>query len=386
MPIFTSRFSSNRVAGASLQRVRTQANQTVERVQTGQTRQTRNTSNNRQTAETQSQRQTERTQNTDRTETTSRAEETERSNLLARSQRAESLAERLQNRRTNGRSEATAQTATESATTPTQQERSTQTQRTQVEPARPERQPGVGTVRTRADNDVERPGRLSRTPANPVREQQLTQFASLRSAARGGNTRQADDRAQNRGQTDVPGLNRQVDGRIRLLASNIRGRQNAPGLAARQEIGQANETPTATVPPQAATLATTATQPAPPSAEDISRANTTPEIQENLQQDTREVAQGLSRDAIRQTQANTQRFAQNSERAAENQSEAVQRESQREVRQLQTQERELERDLQQTQQDIRSQRGRAQRATSAASSSTSSAAAAIGSGFNILAG
>ena len=229
---------------------------------------------------------------------------------------------------------------------------------------------------------------LNRTPANPAREQQLNQFASLRSAARGGNARQADETArtqrQSRGQAAVPNLNRQVDGRIRLLASNAQGQQNAPGLAVRQEVGQTAKTPATANQPAAQT--TQVTQRTTPSAEDISRANTTPEIQENLQSDTREVAQGLSRDAIRQTQANTQRFAQSAERAAESRSDAVQRESQSEVRQLQTQERELQRDLQQTQQDIRSQRSRAQRATSAASGSTSSAAAAIGSGLNILAG
>ena len=334
--------------------------------------------------------QAERTQNTDRTERTNRVEENERSNLLARSQRAESLADRLQNRRTNGRTETATQTPTEPTTTSSQRERSTQTQRTEIEraPARSERQLGVGTVRTRADNDTERPGRLNRTPANPAREQQLNQFASLRSAARGGNARQADETArtqrQSRGQAAVPNLNRQVDGRIRLLASNAQGQQNAPGLAVRQEVGQTAKTPATANQPAAQT--TQVTQRTTPSAEDISRANTTPEIQENLQSDTREVAQGLSRDAIRQTQANTQRFAQSAERAAESRSDAVQRESQSEVRQLQTQERELQRDLQQTQQDIRSQRSRAQRATSAASGSTSSAAAAIGSGLNILAG
>ena len=333
MPIFVSRFSPGRVSGANLQQVRTPANQTTGRADAGTARRELQTERNRQTEDT---RQNNRAGQT-------------LENLLARTQLGQRLSERLQAVR-NERAETQTEMEADAS-------RAEQAETRAAENRTPRALPGVGALRTRADDDVERPGRLTRAPANPVREQQLDRFAQLRALRTNapGDTQRAREALQ----ADVPGLNREADARIRLVAAN-----------ARAQRGAALATP-------AETEAT---------AEEISQANTTPEIRENLRQDTREVAQGLSRDAIRQTQQTTQRVAQNAVRANEGRREDVQQESRAEVRELEVDARQLERELQQTQRDIRQQRTRAQRAGSAVSSAPAATAAAIGTNVNILAG
>ena len=120
----------------------------------------------------------------------------------------------------------------------------------------------------------------------------------------------------------VPPLDRETDSRIRQLAA-----QNRP-----QAVAESAQ---------------------PPTAVEISRANTTPEIRENLQANAQEVGQGLQLEArveARRTAAQAERSA---EQAAENSQEREVRSSQSEVRELQTEARHLERELGQTEREIR---------------------------------
>ena len=324
MPIFVSRFSPDRVSGANLQQVRTATNQATGRADAGTAR--------RET-------QTERNRRTEDTRQNNRAEQALET-LLSRTQQGQRLSERLQAVR-DGRSEA------QTGLTRADRAETRATERSERAGSRAAELPGVGAARTRADDDVERPGRLSRDPASPARERQLERFARLRAlntGADGGNA------------ANPPGLDREADGRIRLVAANARAQRGALETETR------------------------------PTAEAISRANTTPEIQSNLRQDTREVAQGLSRDATRQTQQNTQRVARNAVQADETRREEAQEESREEVRELEVGARQLERELQQTEREIRQERTRAQRANSVASSAPAATAAAIGTNVNVLAG
>lgn len=241
--------------------------------------------------------------------------------------------------------------------------------------------PGVGATPTRADDNIERPGRLNPTPVNPIIEQQLSGFARLRAVA-SGVIPQTNNSTRDQQSANANGLTNRVEARARFLASN--GPQ-PQGRAVGQQLTETQTLPAVDTP--ITIQAQTATQPTErPTAEDISRANTTQEIRESLRDDAGEIARSLTRDGTRQLQQTTQETAQITERAAENQRSAVQTESRNEVRELQTQERQLSRELQQTQQGIRQERRRAQQAQSSASRSTTSTAAAIGTNVNILAG
>ncbi|MCZ6635274.1 MAG: hypothetical protein O7G87_17885 [bacterium] len=259
-----------------------------------------------------------------------------RESLLARTQQGERLAQQLREPgdTTGQETEAAEQTTTRNETQPAT-DTAAETTRQRQTGQRAERTtqrplPGVGVERSQAERNVDRPGRLRRAPANPAREQLLSRFSGLRAAAGRGN--QAD---------------------------------------------QANRAGT-----NAAARTTSAEQ---PTAVEISRANTTPEIQGNLQADTRDVGRGLQRDAVRQTQLNTQRTAQSAERDASTRQERVQRESQSQARALRTEQRQLERQLRDTQQEIRSQETRGRQAQSLANRSTVATAAQIGTNVNILA-
>jgi hypothetical protein len=224
--------------------------------------------------------------------------------------------------------------------------------------------PGVGSTRTQADRDIERPGRLERTPSNPIQQRVLAGLARLRAVTRGV-LPQTDNSNRSDRANDV----RANDPGSPQAATNLS--VQAPGSLQSPSVIQA---PVA---------AATGDQ---PTAEEISRANTTDEIRANLQQDSNEVARGLTRDATRQLQQTTQQTAQNAESQAENQRTQTQTEGRTEIRELKVEERQLERDLQQTQQTIRQERIRVQRAESPASRSTTASAAAIGTNINILAG
>ena len=323
MPIFVSRFSPVRVVGANLQQVR--PNPATEIVQSAQVR-----------AQQAEQQQAEDARTETQTERLSQV-------LPAQSAAARQLAGQLQN--ASGRP---AQAGPESAT-PGRPEIPVQTVRPDTGiPARPETPapkapqlqplPGVGAVRTQP-GDV-RPGQLVRPAANPVREQTLNRLAALRDVARGAVAQPA------------------VESPVRETAD------------------QARATP----------LSVASAQAERPTAEQISRANTTPEIRENLRADVRDVARGLVRDAARETRENTQQTAQIASETSEVRREDVRRESREQVRELETEMRQLQRELQETERDIRQERNRAQRADSSAARSTAATAAAIGSGIDILVG
>lgn len=200
--------------------------------------------------------------------------------------------------------------------------------------------PGVGAVRTQPAEA--RPGQLVRPAANPVREQTLNRLAALRDVVRGAVA------------------------------------QPAAESPVRETADQARTAPIS--------VASVSAQAERPTAEQISRANTTPEIRENLRADVRDVARGLTRDAARETRENTQETAQIASEVSETRREDVRRESQDQVRELETEMRQLQRELQETERDIRQQRNRAQRTDSSAARSTAATAAAIGSGIDILVG
>ena len=231
--------------------------------------------------------------------------------------------------------------------------------------------PGVGAVRTRADAGVERPGRLDAGRANPAIQQQLGRFERLRGIAqgsRGGAGRAEEVRANlpeaNAPQT--PPLDRETDAQIRLLASQVRGNARAGGQT------------------QAATLQTGGGSNR-PTAVEISRANTTPEIRESLEADVREVSQGLQRDVATQMAANTRETGRAAVEAVENRAERAVSSGQVETRELRTEERRLERELRETQRELRSEESRMSRASGSANRSTATTAAAIGTQVNILA-
>jgi chromosome segregation ATPase len=122
-----------------------------------------------------------------------------------------------------------------------------------------------------------------------------------------------------------------------------------------------------------------------PSAEQISRANTTEEIRNNLQGNSREIQRGLLRDADTQTRANTRQAANTAQRTNENRRESQVQSNTAETRELRTQERRLERELAQTESEIRQRQTDSARVQSGAGGNPAAAAAALGARVNILA-
>jgi predicted RNase H-like nuclease (RuvC/YqgF family) len=101
-----------------------------------------------------------------------------------------------------------------------------------------------------------------------------------------------------------------------------------------------------------------------PSAEEISRANTTPEIQENLRSDTAAISEGLQADAAVQSAANARQLAQAADGAQESGRNEVVDEGREQVQDLRTEVRELERlqtearrEIQDLENDIRRAQG-----------------------------
>ncbi len=371
MPIFVSRFSSDRVAGANLQQVRSNQDQTIESPPVRTLRREVQPEQNQQTEDSRIE------------QLTSRLRET----LPVASALADRLTERLQTAR-QGQSADTEQVETDESNRP-EEAPSAQTER--VEPSetsetpelletrtternnrRPVVLPGVGAVRTQADEAVDRPGRLDRGSVNTVRDQLLARFTRLREVGRetAGQVRDV--------QNDATELN-PVQTPARADFENDVQRSNQILDVRTSEINLA-----VSISAGASTIQTEPT--VRPTAEQISQANTTPEIRQNIQGDSREVARGLTRDAVVQIRENTQRTVENAAQAVETRQEDVRQESQTQVRELQTEQRRLERDLQQTEGEIREQRLQLQRADSSASRGTITAAASIGSNINILAG
>ena len=279
---------------------------------------------------------------------------------------------------------------------------------------------GVGIERSRAERDVNRPGRLgneggtspalsrfeglgaarnglseatatgrngnrvagTRRQLDPAVAEAVDRFENLRPVAREGRPRgragaveaagiPAGEATQGRGRgngleglptvrtPETPGLDRETDARIRLVA-------NASRQAGAAAFREADTTPA-------------------PTADQISRANTTEEIRDNLQAEIREVERGLLRDADTQNRAITRQTAQNAQQASEQRRESEIQSNNAETRELRTVERRLERQLAATEREIRQRQSETARVQSGAGSNTAAAAGALGSRVNILA-
>jgi len=147
------------------------------------------------------------------------------------------------------------------------------------------------------------------------------------------------------GNDSVPPLDTRADAGIRLLASARTEQATPPEPVAPPE---AVESPQQTF----------------PSAEEISRANTTPEIQENLRSDTAAISEGLQADAAVQSAANARQLAQAADGAQESGRNEVVDEGREQVQDLRTEVRELERlqtearrEIQDLENDIRRAQG-----------------------------
>ena len=351
MPIFVSRFSPGRVGGANLQGLRPVRE---ERERPGRV--------GREDQEQRAERTERQSQNRGRAVGRTGIEA-----LPASTQQAESLLERLrsqQGERTRdtgrGRQTAAAGRDDDGADDAPGVTRRVQTGRAE---ARTQARPSVSAARTRADEGVERPGRLDPGRANPALQQALGRFERLRGVAQGaraGAGRAEEVRANlpQAAAPQTPPLDRETDAQIRLLANQAR----ASRTTLQTEAG--TERPTAT---------------------EISRANTTPEIRENLEADVRQVSQGLQRDVATQMAANTRETGRAAAEALETRIGREVSSGEVETRELRTEERRLERELRETQRELRSEENRMSRLEGSANRSTAATAAAVGTQVNILA-
>ena len=407
MPIFVSRFSTERVAGANLQRVRGRGNEEEDR-----SRASRVAERNR-------------SERADEIAPGRAARTRDRGELPVATQQADDVRSRLQvgadrtvNRRPAASTRAAAQSGTSARSVTTQSE--DDASGTVDFAARRPAPAGVGIERSRAKRDVKRPGRLgneggtspalsrfeglgaarnglseatatgrngnrvagTRRQLDPAVAEAVDRFENLRPVAREGRPRgragaveaagiPAGEATQGRGRgngleglptvrtPETPGLDRETDARIRLVA-------NASRQAGAAAFREADTTPA-------------------PTADQISRANTTEEIRDNLQAETREVERGLLRDADTQNRAITRQTAQNAQQASEQRRESEIQSNNAETRELRTVERRLERQLAATEREIRQRQSETARVQSGAGSNTAAAAGALGSRVNILA-
>ncbi len=337
MPIFVSRFSPGRVGGANLQGLRPAREERERPGRVGGPERERG-------AERVAQAEEARGRAVGRTGVDA---------LPTSTQRADTVQERLQ-----------AQTAEQNTG-------AAQGRRAVADAARGRTAPGVGAVRRRTDDEVERPGRLDPGRANPAIQQALGRFERLRGVAQGARAGagRADEVRANLPEPaapQTPPMDRETDAQIRLLASQVRGSGAAGGRA------------------QAAALQTGGTAERPTAAE-ISRANTTPEIRENLEADVRQVSRGLQRDVATQMAANTRETGRAAVAAQDTRIEREVSSGEVETRELRTEERRLEQALRETQRELRSEENRVGRLQGSANRSTAATAAAIGTQVNILA-
>ena len=340
MPIFVSKYSPGRVAGANLQRLSRRENQ-----ENGRTNAARG--------------QTRAEQAREQGDAQGRAAQGRNDEALPVQT---ALAKRLQEQirgQGNGRTgemrrngQAARETEDDDGAGVTQTRVGREAERRDVpaerraEQAQRER-PAVGVVRSRVERNAERPGRLEREPTNPAAEQALDRFARLREVGQGNASGAPAARTRL-----TPSVNQGIDARIRLLSTQTRG------------VGA-----------QAA---------AQPTAQEISRANTTPEIRQNLQADTRLVERGLRRDAAVQAGENTRRTARAAAQGAETRREGEIRSGETEARALQTEARRLERELVQTQREIRNLENEGERLRGPVTRSAAASARALGSRVNLL--
>jgi hypothetical protein len=330
MPIFVQSTSVGRANGGGLGRVRFREDDRAERQSASAVR------------------DRERTQGTAQNpEARGSGASASLSALLSRSQRAELILQRIQRGRDGDQAGAQTTVASDEASEP-EAGRAAATVRQQ-------QPPGVGTVRTAADNAADRPGRLvpGRTSAVINRTQSSVGRLNLpeQAAAR------PDFPTASR--TETPAMDRGQDASIRLLASRARAQ------AAAETTGPAETTAT-------------------PTAEQISRANTTEEIRTNLQAETRAVGTELQTAAARQSEETSNRIARAAEQAGEERQGQTVNTNQGELRDLRTEERQLERELAQTEREIRSRQNENARMQSGVSTNPAATAATLGSRLNIL--
>ena len=352
MPIFVSRFSAERIASAGLSRLR----------------------NFRLSDRRESIREARREERAERAEREQPATQTERAQdqLPVATQHAESVRDQLRNQVNTALGRNTDQTS----------EPETERQELPMQATLP----GVPTVSEDNTGRVraETAGRLDQN----ARPTFLPRFESYAASTRSAVVRKAfqniPSTAQNFEGLQLNRLNAQTDATIRLFRS--RNEQAAAALAEvpaetteatvpapdTTPLSTAEESP-ATSEPEASSLETpvaeaqaesapaapeeeapAGAQEAPtPSAKQISRANTTSEIQENLRADSAEIGGGLRADAEIQTQENVRQTAANAERNAEASRESRIEDNDEQVRDLTVQERQLEQSLRATQSEIR---------------------------------
>ncbi len=418
MPIFVSRFSTERVAGANLQSVRGRGNE-----EEGRSRASRVAERNR-------------SERADEIAPGRAARTRDRGELPVATQQADDVRSRLQvgadrtvNRRPAASTRAASQSGTSARSITTKSE--DDASGTVNIAARRPTSAGVGIERSRAERDIERPGRLgdeggtsptlsrfeglraavqqlrsvaarnglseatatgrnsnqvagTRRQLDPAVAEAIDRFENLRPVAREGRPRgragalevagiPAGEATQGRGRVwgsgleglptvrtpETPGLDRETDARIRLVA-------NASRQAGAAAFREAETTPA-------------------PTAEQISRANTTEEIRDNLQTEIREVERGLLRDVDTQNRAITRQTVQNAQQASEQRRESEIQSNNAETRELRTEERRLKRELAATEREIRQRQSETARVQSGAGSNTAAAAGALGSRVNILA-
>jgi len=358
MPIFVSRFSAERIAASGLQRATQRQPQSR--------------------ATTQQANRVDRSDESER-QRGSRRSERAQDQLPVTTQTAESIREGIQASRSgsdqrsedsrSGRQVSGAGQETPRPTLPTQATL-----------------PGVSTVSTRAERSASaQVGRLNQARGESRAQATLSRFEGLRNARpeTTGNTRSAEVRQSFR---DIPSnadsfsglrarqLNAQVDASIRLLRSN----GNASDSKAAFEAPEARErTPAA---PPAAEPAETRR----PNAEQISRANSTPEIQNNLRQDSSEIERGLRVDAEIQSQENVRQTARTAQRTAETRRESTANANDRQVRELSIEERQLEQGLRATQSEIRNLNNENNQLQSSSASATSSTAANLANRTSLI--
>ncbi len=336
MPIFVSRFSAARISGSRFDRIRDP----------------RDTERADRNDRSQATGQSERTGDTGRTERADRAQD----QLPVATQTADSLREQIRNRTSEF-------TDDSGASAPDRQDAAREALPTQAT------LPGVRTVSSRTSTSAaaSQVGRLGQNTESPAIRATLNRFESLRSARTPttGDTRSAEVRqafrdisseAQNFAGLQARQLNAQVDASIRLL----RNRSAEPAQL---------DLPTVAADREASTLA-----PIQPTAEQISRANTSPEIQQNLREDSSEIQRGLRVDAEIQSQQNVRQSAANAERAAEGSRNSQLASNDKAVRDLTIQERQFERGLRNTQREIRSLNNENNRLESSAANARASTA------------
>ncbi len=290
---------------------------------------------------------------------------------------------------------------------------------------RPRRQAPLPAVRAtdtrverRAEGAGERPGRLERAPANPAVQTALDRFASLRNV---GRTTARENRANATVQVALEGVatsqtaatdRARANPAVQAALDRIEARRDtraAPGPPQVDENAPQRPTATATLQDLAreipnletlqartlnqgadATIRLAAVQNqttprvAQPTAEQISRANTTEEIRENLQADSNEIQRGLTADADAQSRQNLQQTAESAAQGSEARRESRINSNERQARELRSETRELEQDLRSAQRDLRDVQSENRR-LQGTPNNTASTAANLANRVNILA-